>query len=210
MQQLFFAVSNVAEYLRAVEAYKDIKGFLAPMEGYTLFAMAAYGPGQGAIVEIGSLYGLSTCWLARGAKLANREKVTAIDHFKGSPEHKEGEAFELPDLKDAGTTFFTFMQNIRQAGLDKMVCPVASSSTEAAAAWSGPVRLLFVDGEHTYDAVKSDFNAWSRFIVSEGLVVFHDILWQGVQQFYEELLQSGEWRESVRLENMGAVQRVQG
>ncbi len=36
--------------------------------------------------------------------------------------------------------------------------------------------LLFIDGDHTYEGVKRDFEMYSPLVASGGLVVFHDIL----------------------------------
>jgi predicted O-methyltransferase YrrM len=35
--------------------------------------------------------------------------------------------------------------------------------------------FLFVDGDHTYDGVRHDFEAYSTLVRSGGLVAFHDI-----------------------------------
>jgi cephalosporin hydroxylase len=36
--------------------------------------------------------------------------------------------------------------------------------------------LLFIDGDHSYDGVKADFNNYSPLLREGGLIVFHDIL----------------------------------
>lgn len=36
--------------------------------------------------------------------------------------------------------------------------------------------ILFIDGDHTYEGVKKDFELWSPLVKKEGYVVFHDIL----------------------------------
>jgi len=38
------------------------------------------------------------------------------------------------------------------------------------------VDLLFIDGDHTYDGVKKDFEMYSPLVKKGGLIVFHDIL----------------------------------
>jgi predicted O-methyltransferase YrrM len=41
---------------------------------------------------------------------------------------------------------------------------------------AGPVDLLMIDGDHTYDGVKQDFEDYAPFVRDGGLIVFHDIL----------------------------------
>jgi len=38
-----------------------------------------------------------------------------------------------------------------------------------------PLDFLFIDGEHTYEGVKQDVEAYSPFVTAGGLVVFHDM-----------------------------------
>src|SRR5207253_648910 len=94
-----------------------IEGFLHPQEGYALYHWAKNGPGQGAIVEIGSLMGRSTCWLASGTRNARREKVLAVDHFRGSPEHQKGASHPIAPIAETGSTLPTFMANLARQGL---------------------------------------------------------------------------------------------
>lgn len=37
------------------------------------------------------------------------------------------------------------------------------------------LQVLFIDGDHTYEGVKRDFQLWSDLVEPGGLVVFHDI-----------------------------------
>jgi predicted O-methyltransferase YrrM len=39
--------------------------------------------------------------------------------------------------------------------------------------------LLFIDGDHTYEGVKSDFEMYSPLVREGGMIVFHDILDHG-------------------------------
>ncbi len=39
-----------------------------------------------------------------------------------------------------------------------------------------PLDLLFIDGDHSYDAVKADFTLYSPLVRSGGRIVFHDIV----------------------------------
>src|SRR3989442_1512610 len=68
-----------------VRVRDNVPGWLSGPDARTLYALAHHGPGQGAIVEIGSAWGKSTIFLAAGSKRAGREHVTAIDPHTGDP-----------------------------------------------------------------------------------------------------------------------------
>jgi cephalosporin hydroxylase len=52
-----------------------------------------------------------------------------------------------------------------------------------------PVDFLFIDGDHTYDGVKRDFELYSPLVRAGGTVAFHDIVPQGAR---EDVWQVGE------------------
>ena len=61
-----------------------------------------------------------------------------------------------------------------------------------------PIYLLFVDGAHDYEAVKSDIVGWTPAVVPGGIVAFHDygnhdlIPWTaGVKQAVDEMMTDG-------------------
>src|SRR5262249_46382420 len=80
---------------------------------------------------------------------------------------------------------------------------VRETSDGAARRWSLPIDLLFIDGDHSYEGVKHDWEAFSPFVQPFGLVIFHDTLWDlrpdpelyrddmGVPRFVEELRAQG-------------------
>ncbi len=175
------------EFSECLAATNAIEGWLQPIEGYTLYLLAKDGPGTGAIVEIGSFKGRSTAFLAMGSKRASRGPVTAIDHFRGSPEHQPGTAGEVRELVESGSTFPTFRRNLETAGLWDQVEPVETSSQEAARSWNQPIRLLFIDGDHSYESSRTDYLSFERFVVDGGIICFHDIgNCEGVTRFYNE------------------------
>lgn len=183
-------IQTVYEYIGHAEQIMQVPGYLHSFHGFALMTVAEEGPGQGAVVEIGSYMGLSTCWLATGCKRAGRGKVYAVDHFRGSPEHQVGEVCEDARIAAVGTTLHAFKEHLAAQQLEDWVEPVVASSAEAAAQWDGkPIRLLFIDADHSYEVSKLDFDCWSPFVEPGGLIAFHDIgTWPGVTQFYTELL----------------------
>ncbi len=69
------------------------------------------------------------------------------------------------------------------------------------------IDVLFIDGDHSYDAVSRDFTLYSPLVRENGLVIFHDIavendprvevprFWQEIKAQYpaRELYLSGSW-----------------
>lgn len=171
--------------------FNDVEGYLYVEEGCALLALAAKGPGHGNVVEIGSYRGRSTCFLAYGVKISNRGVVYAIDHFEGSPEHKEGALNEDELLLEEKSLLSQFEKNIKKHNLHDHVNVIVSESIIASTFWDGkPIRLLFIDGDHSYNSTKSDFEAWSKYIETGGVLAFHDVgdSWPGVTRFTEELI----------------------
>ena len=195
------------EFQELSQKFDNISGYLDPAEGYTLMLLAQSGTGKGEIVEIGSFLGLSTCWMAFGAKRGMREKVTAVDHFQGSPEHQKGREFESKHLLRDGSTYKKFEKNLKLMRLKSWVRPLVADSHEAARDWGRPIRLLFIDGDHSYESSKRDFQDWSGFIVPTGYLALHDVgVWEGVTKLYREILE--RHKDRYRLEHKVKTLRV--
>ena len=70
-----------------------------------------------------------------------------------------------------------------------------------------PLDFLFIDGDHTYEGVKKDFDLYSSLVAPGGLVALHDVVRRvdqpriEVWRFWDELKQSRrgvrEWIESA-------------
>ena len=144
----------------------DIEGWLSDSQGRALLAAAAATTGRGAIVEIGSWKGRSTVWLAEGARLAG-QRVHAID--------RHTQSLEDP----SANTLAEFLGNIRRAGVADVIEPLVMSSAEAAAVVRGPVELLFIDGDHSFEGVRRDAEIWLPRVMDGGLVMFHDVATAG-------------------------------
>ena len=203
-------VDCVQDFLECSERFRSIQGWLNDREGYGLLLLACNGPCHGAIVELGSFMGRSTAFLATGSQRSKRERVVAIDHFKGSPEHQPGASHAVPEIVAHGTTLHQFVANISALGLVDQVEAIIASAEEAVTTWKRPIRLLFMDADHSYETSKRDFESWSPFIVPGGVVCFHDInQWEGVTRFYSELLASTtEYREIAIIDSIRVIQRL--
>ena len=57
--------------------------------------------------------------------------------------------------------------------------------------WNKEIDILHIDGDHTYESVKNDYETWSPFVKENGVILFHDTCIDtprfGVKRFFEEL-----------------------
>jgi len=159
----------------------SIEGQISENEALTLMQLAQSLSSNTAIVEIGSYRGKSTIALASGLRRGGQgNKVYAIDphlEFTGVL----GGVFGPDDLK-------ILYRNIVASGVGNIVYVVCLPSVNAALAWCNTnVGFLFIDGDHSYEGVKADFEAWSPYVVVGGIVAFHDRNVDGVKKLLDDL-----------------------
>lgn len=147
------------------------------------------------IVEVGCWKGKSVAYL--GVEVINSGKkisIDAVDTWLGS-------ANEDPHLQDVyvrtNTLYQLFLSNI--APVSSVVNPVRMTSLEASKLYEDEsIDVVFLDAEHTYDAVKSDISAWLPKVKRGGYLSGHDYYWgqgQPVKKAVDEQLKSIEFTE---------------
>ena len=73
-----------------------------------------------------------------------------------------------------------------------------------------PLEVLFIDGDHSYEGAKADFERWQPFVRPNGHVLFHDAVdtggygnvYPGVARLVGEIERAGAWR---RLAGAGSI-----
>jgi len=173
----------------AWEATKKVPGYLLENEARFLGFLAAIIPAKGAIVEIGSFRGRSTVMLGTVAARYGLGPVVAIDPHN-SPILLPAQGSHQP------SSYTDFLASIREAGLEQQVEPHLAYSRDVSAAWTRPVRLLWIDGDHSYEGAKTDFDGFLRHLVPNSVVALHDALntCEGpIRVFVEEMLRSGRF-----------------
>lgn len=172
------------------ERLAALSGLVSAEVGETLATLAATVPADQAIVEVGSFKGKSTCYLAAGAKDGNGAHVFAVDAWDSTGNVTGRFGFADPSTRD------TFEAQIRAVRLASRITPLQGFSVNVAAAWDGPpVGMLFIDGDHSADAVRADFDAWTSHLAEGAVVVFDDYDTPknpGVRAVVDSL--AGEWR----------------
>ncbi len=144
-------------------------GFLTEREGRFLALLAAATPARGTIVEIGSFKGKSTVGLATIAARYGTGPVVAMDP------HTAPSATD-PDLEGQASSWEDFTASLRRAGVAEVVEAHRAFSRDVAAGWSRPIRLLWIDGDHTYAGAREDLDLYLPHVVPGGIVALHDVL----------------------------------
>lgn len=185
--------------MKEIDDVYQLPGMLTVAEIDCLFQLGQFNQSGGVIVEIGSWKGKSTLALARGASKVHNEKIYAIDPHKVLPE--EGY------LED---TEAEFRATIKQGGVDDRVVPLIMTSAAAARGWDKPIRLLWIDGDHRYDAAKLDFTLWEPHLVEGGILAMHDtIRKKGPKRvLWEKVFRSGRFQEIAIVDNITAMRKV--
>lgn len=134
------------------------------------------------IAEVGSWKGMSTAVIAKTISNFNG-RVFAIDHWKGNngvPHHKQSQVVDV---------FTVFRDNMQILGLNNIYPLVMDSLTAATVFGDKSLDLVFIDADHTYQAVKHDIEAWLPKVKSGGIICGHDC-----QEYYTKL---GEFTKEV-------------
>jgi|SRR5271166_871210 len=144
-------------------------------------------------VEIGSARGKSACFLGQALNENGKGKLYAIDpHTKNAWSEISVDTFEV------------MRKNLESFGLMHRVEIVRKTAEQAALNWNLTIDLLFIDGDHSYEGVKKDWELFTPHLSQFGVVIFHDTAWEidpeyrlsmrddmGVPRFVEDLRLAG-------------------
>jgi hypothetical protein len=151
----------------------NIQGWMTPEELQFLYMTAK---GVNSVLEIGSWRGRSTHALLSGCK----GRVTAVDHFKGSAQ--SGDATNW--LAKESDIYKEFMDNVGNFSNLRVI--KASSKGAREILKEEVFDMIFIDGEHSYEAVKEDIALWKD--KAKVILCGHDYCsaWIPVQQAVDE------------------------
>jgi predicted O-methyltransferase YrrM len=156
---------------------ESTKGFLPPDEGEALLA-AALQAAAGLWLEVGTYCGKSTVHLGQAAR-ERRAHLVTLDHHRGSEENQPGWEWHDASLVDPHTGRLETLPSLRHtlwdAALDEVVSVVVGTTQQVGRWWSSPLTLLFLDGNHTEQVAQHDYEAFSRHLQPEGLLLVHDV-----------------------------------
>ena len=179
---------------RMVALSRSLKGYLTDQEvQFLALAASVLPPSLGEVLEIGCSRGKSTTILAKSVQIAGGKRIVAVDPFT------------LPAKLD------DFYSNLETNGVRDVVELHRTKSQDLVPAWSRPIRLLWIDGNHTYEGALADFDGFGRHCTPGSIVAFHDVLhgFEGpIRVFCERVLLSGAYGPCGVCGSIGWSQRV--
>jgi len=162
----------------------------------TLLNLALALPNGARVLEIGSYLGAASCHLAAGL-FDRKGTIYCVDTWNNET---------MPD----GTrdTFTEFSRNV--APVANMIRMIRKPSAELASdELETPLDLIFLDGDHSYEAARTDFGIASPLLAEDGVLALHDTwFYPGVSRLLGEALASGRWRLSGHTNNLSWIRRA--
>lgn len=164
---------------------QDIKSAVSREECERLATLAT----EKRVLEVGSEYGRSTIALASTAK-----QVHAVDWHQGDPQ--SGFKNSLPE----------FLSNLDHYDLrERVIVHLGRWEDVAPVMRSAVFDLAFIDGDHSEDAVRRDFDLALRVMKPGGWMVFHDT---DQSQVGETLQQMATWCRMSYARSVGTLAEV--
>ena len=185
-----------------LQSVSQTQGYLTEREARFLALLAAYPTCEGEILEIGTFRGRSTSILSQAARLAGEGRLVAID--------------PLPDIEPMAvdsqgqrTARELLEQNLRRCGVRDDVELRQDYSFNIAPVWDRPLRLLWIDGDHSYQGAKTDFDLFAKHLGDGGILAMHDVLHldEGpIKVFVEDVLGSDHFGPAGVVGSIGWAQ----
>ena len=134
---------------------------------------------NGTLVELGAWKGRSSAFLVVEAKNKSQDiQIHIVDTWLGSGEHAAGMTDGLYEKFIANMSPLNGHYQAHRMTTDKAASLFEDSSLDG----------VFIDADHTYEAVKKDIQNWLPKVRKGGILAGHDYIhtWPGVVQAVNE------------------------
>ena len=136
------------------------------------------------LVELGTYGGASYCGFCQAiAWLGLPTRSFAVDTWKGDPHNGWNGPHILENLRSHHDARYVEFSQLLELTFDEAAFRFAD----------GEIDLLHIDGYHTYEAVKHDYETWRPRMSDRGVILFHDVAVTrgdfGVWKLWEQLVQ---------------------
>lgn len=194
LARIYFEIIQITrfrnvEYNIVKNRSKNISGWILDDAGYELYKLCKM-PTVKTVVELGSWQGKSSTWIASALKDRIDTMLYCVDTWAGSADTGK------PILGIESNLLELFTENINNNNLMDHIKVIQMTTEKAAEFWRETMQrnidLLFIDADHSYDAVRRDFELWSSFVIPGGIIVFDDVpFWPGPTRLCTELEAAG-------------------
>lgn len=153
------------------------------------------------IVELGTHKGTSFFSMCQAVKDGHiNSKLYAIDTWKGDEHAGYYTDTVFNEVKNIQNEFYPLLKiNLIRKYFDEAKSDFEDKS----------IDLLHIDGLHTYEAVKHDFDNWLKKVKPGGIILFHDISEKkddfGVYILWEELKKKYKTLEFYHSHGLGVI-----
>lgn len=154
--------------------------------------LLSYMKGSKSALEIGSRYGESLRWIANNC--ADRSRIVSVDL-----------GVCVDTGQDCKPWWYDVGDHLAKRQFDVHLVQGDSHNPEVVekVRGLGPYDFIFIDGDHSYDGVKAD---WENYGPMGKIVAFHDIIGvPDVKRFWNEIKVGKEGREIMKSFGIGIL-----
>jgi hypothetical protein len=160
-----------------MKKWNEIKGWFDYTDVFDFLLSKV--PDNGIFMEGGAWLGSSSAYLCDQAK--DRINVFIVDTWKGSMDPDELRVYY--SLVTKTDIYNLFLENMG----DRKFTPIRKTSVEASKDFEDEsCDVIYIDMQHTYDAVIEDLHHWYPKLKKGGYMAGHDVYHPGVNKAIKE------------------------